>query len=120
MLGIKGKVLLWLGIALVAFLCLWWGISQYGKKAVVEDRLDAVTELVRNAQATRQEHLKADTQTRRKRAVALESVRTSGIPVEVYIEKTHPADSDPEFERMFNAEIAAANRAISAARGVPE
>lgn len=122
MLGLKAKVLLALGIALALILSLWWGISQYGTKQVLEAKLQTTEETVQIAVETRKEDLKVDVQTRKKRRVLIDSVRSSGIPVEKTIEETPVAAgcADPVFDGLLNDAIRSANTAISAARGVSE
>ena len=119
-----GTRLLWtLGIALAALLCLWWGISQYGMRQVAEAKVEATVEAVREAQETRKAEVKVDVQTKKKRRVALDSVRASGIPVEKRIEEVPiPVECapDPIGTRLLNSTIRDANRAIESARGVPE
>lgn len=122
MFGIGTRVLWMAGIALAALLALWWGISQYGTKQVSEAKLQTTEETVQIAVETRKEDLKADVQTRKKRRVLLDSVRSGGIPVEKTIEETPVAAgcADPVFDWMLNDAIRSANTAISAARVVSE
>ena len=123
MFGLGSRVLWTIGIALAALLCLWWGISQYGMRQVAEAKVEAVTEAVQEAQETRKAEIKVDVQTKKKRRVALDSVRASGIPVEKRIEEVPiPVECapDPELTRLLNSTIRDANRAIESARVVPE
>ena len=123
MFGIGTRVLWTLGIALAALLCLWWGISQYGMRQVAEAKVEATVEAVQEAQETRKAEIKVDVQTKKKRRVALDSVRASGIPVEKRIEEVPiPVECapDPELTRLLNSTIRDANRAIESSRIVPE
>ena len=123
MFGIGTRVLWTLGIALAALLCLWWGISQYGMRQVAEAKVEATVEAVQEAQETRKAEVKVDVQTKKKRRVALDSVRASGIPVEKRIEEVPiPVECapDPELTRLLNSTIRDANRAIESSRIVPE
>ena len=123
MLGLKAKVLLALGIALAAPECLWWGISQYGMRQVAEAKVETTAQAVQEAQETRKAEVKVDVQTKKKRRVALDSVRASGIPVEKRIEEVPiPAECapDPGLTRLLNSTIRDANRAIESSRIVPE
>ena len=123
MFGIGTRVLRTLGIALAALLCLWWGISQYGMRQVAEAKVEATVEAVQEAQETRKAEIKVDVQTKKKRRVALDSVRASGIPVEKRIEEVPiPVECapDPELTRLLNSTIRDANRAIESSRIVPE
>ena len=120
MFGISTRILWTAGIALAALLCLWWGISQYGMRQVAEAKVEATVEAVQEAQETRKAEIKVDVQTKKKRRVALDSVRASGIPVEKRIEETPAPVVDPDFTGLLNSTIRDANRAIESARGVPE
>ena len=123
MFGIGTRVLWTLGIALAALLCLWWGISQYGMRQVAEAKVEVTVEAVQEAQETRKAEIKVDVQTKKKRRVALDSVRASGIPVEKRIEEVPiPVECapDPELTRLLNSTIRDANRAIESSRIVPE
>ena len=123
MCGMGTRILWTLGIALAALLCLWWGISQYGMRQVAEAKVEGTVEAVQEAQETRKAEVKVDVQTKKKRRVALDSVRASGIPVEKRIEETPiPAECapDPELTRLLNSTIRDANRAIESSRIVPE
>ena len=75
---------------------------------------------MQRAVETRKADQKADVQTRTKRRVAIDSVRSSGIPVENKIAETPAPAVDPEFERLLNDEIDAANSVIDSARGVSD
>ena len=123
MFGISTRILWTAGIALAALLCLWWGISQYGMRQVAEAKVEATVEAVQEAQETRKAEVKVDVQTKKKRRVALDSVRASGIPVEKRIEEVPiPVECapDPELTRLLNSTIRDANRAIESSRIVPE
>ena len=123
MFGISTRILWTLGIALAALLCLWWGISQYGMRQVAEAKVSGTVEAVQEAQETRKAEIKVDVQTKKKRRVALDSVRASGIPVEKRIEEVPiPVECapDPELTRLLNSTIRDANRAIESSRIVPE
>ena len=123
MFGISTRILWPAGIALAALLCLWWGISQYGMRQVAEAKVEATIEAVQEAQETRKAEVKVDVQTKKKRRVALDSVRASGIPVEKRIEEVPiPVECapDPELTRLLNSTIRDANRAIESSRIVPE
>ena len=123
MFGISTRILWTAGIALAALLCLWWGISQYGMRQVAEAKVEGTVEAVQEAQETRKAEVKVDVQKKKKRRVALDSVRASGIPVERRIEEVPiPVECapDPELTRLLNSTIRDANRAIESARGVPE
>ena len=123
MFGISTRILWTLGIALAALLCLWWGISQYGMRQVAEAKVETAVQAVQEAQETRKAEVKVDVQTKKKRRMALDSVRASGIPVEKRIEEVPiPVECapDPELTRLLNSTIRDANRAIESARGVPE
>lgn len=123
MFGIGTRILWTLGIALAALLCLWWGISQYGMRQVAEAKVSGTVEAVQEAQETRKAEVKVDVQTKKKRRVALDSVRASGIPVEKRIEEVPiPVECapDPELTRLLNSTIRDANRAIESSRIVPE
>ena len=124
MFGLGSRVLWTIGIALAALLCLWWGISQYGKAQVAEAKVEGTVEAVQEAQETRKAEIKVDVQTKKKRRVALDSVRASGIPVEVHIEENPAPVVDPagssDFTGLLNSTIRDANRAIESSRVVPE
>ena len=130
MFGIGTRILWTLGIALAALLCLWWGISQYGMRQVAEAKVETTVQAtvqavqaVQEAQETRKAEVKVDVQTKKKRRVALDSVRASGIPVEKRIEEVPiPVECapDPELTRLLNSTIRDANRAIESSRIVPE
>ena len=123
MFGISTRILWTAGIALAALLCLWWGISQYGMRQVAEAKVETTVEAVQEAQETRKAEVKVDVQTKKKRRVALDSVRASGIPVEKRIEEVPiPVECapDPELTRLLNSTIRDANRAIESSRIVPE
>ena len=123
MCGMGTRILWTLGIALAALLCLWWGISQYGMRQVAEAKVEGTVEAVQEAQEARKAEVKVDVQTKKKRRVALDSVRAIGIPVEKRIEEVPiPVECapDPELTRLLNSTIRDANRAIESARGVPE
>ena len=123
MFGISTRILWTAGIALAALLCLRWGISQYGMRQVAEAKVEATVEAVQEAQETRKAEIKVDVQTKKKRRVALDSVRASGIPVEKRIEEVPiPVECapDPELTRLLNSTIRDANRAIESSRIVPE
>ena len=126
MFGISTRILWTLGIALAALLCLWWGISQYGMRQVAEAKVESTVQAVQavqEAQETRKAEVKVDVQTKKKRRVALDSVRASGIPVEKRIEEVPiPVECapDPELTRLLNSTIRDANRAIESSRIVPE
>ena len=123
MCGMGTRMLWTLGIALAAILCLRWGISQYGMRQGAEAKVEATVQAVQEAQETRKAEVKVDVQTKKKRRVALDSVRASGIPVEKRIEEVPiPVECapDPELTRLLNSTIRDANRAIESARGVPE
>ena len=123
MFGISTRILWTAGIALAALLCLWWGISQYGMRQVAEAKVEGTVEAVQEAQETRKAEVKVDVQTKKKRRVALDSVRASGIPVEKRIEEVPiPVECapDPELTRLLNSTIRDANRAIESSRIVPE
>ena len=123
MFGIGTRILWTAGIALAALLCLWWGISQYGMRQVAEAKVEGTVEAVQEAQETRKAEVKVDVQTKKKRRVALDSVRASGIPVEKRIEEVPiPVECapDPELTRLLNSTIRDANRAIESSRIVPE
>ena len=123
MFGISTRILWTAGIALAALLCLWWGISQYGMRQVAEAKVESTVQAVQEAQETRKAEVKVDVQTKKKRRVALDSVRASGIPVEKRIEEVPiPVECapDPELTRLLNSTIRDANRAIESSRIVPE
>ena len=123
MFGISTRILWTAGIALAALLCLWWGISQYGMRQVAEAKVSGTVEAVQEAQETRKAEVKVDVQTKKKRRVALDSVRAGGIPVEKRIEEVPiPVECapDPELTRLLNSTIRDANRAIESSRIVPE
>ena len=123
MFGISTRILWTLGIALAALLGLWWGISQYGMRQVAEAKVEGTVEALQEAQETRKAEIKVDVQTKKKRRVALDSVRASGIPVEKRIEEVPiPVECapDPELTRLLNSTIRDANRAIESSRIVPE
>lgn len=123
MCGMGTRILWTLGIALAALLCLRWGISQYGMRQGAEAKVETTVQAVQEAQETRKAEVKVDVQTKKKRRVALDSVRASGIPVEKRIEEVPiPVECapDPELTRLLNSTIRDANRAIESARGVPE
>ena len=123
MFGISTRILWTAGIALAALLCLWWGISQYGMRQVAEAKVETTVEAVQEAQEARKAEVKVDVQTKKKRRVALDSVRASGIPVEKRIEEVPiPVECapDPELTRLLNSTIRDANRAIESSRIVPE
>ena len=123
MFGIGTRILWTLGIALAALLCLWWGISQYGMRQVAEAKVETTVQAVQEAQETRKAEVKVDVQTKKKRRVALDSVRASGIPVEKRIEEVPiPVECapDPIGTRLLNSTIRDANRAIESSRIVPE
>ena len=123
MFGISTRILWTLGIALAALLCLWWGISQYGMGQVAEAKVETTVQAVQEAQETRKAEVKVDVQTKKKRRVALDSVRARGIPVERRIEEVPiPVECapDPIGTRLLNSTIRDANRAIESARGVSE
>ena len=123
MCGMGTRILWTAGIALAALLCLWWGISQYGMRQVAEAKVEATVAAVQEAQETRKAEIKVDVQTKKKRRVALDSVRASGIPVEKRIEEVPiPVECapDPELTRLLNSTIRDANRAIESSRIVPE
>ena len=123
MFGISTRILWTAGIALAALLCLWWGISQYGMRQVAEAKVETTVQAVQEAQETRKAEVKVDVQTKKKRRVALDSVRASGIPVEKRIEEVPiPVECapDPELTRLLNSTIRDANRAIESSRIVPE
>ena len=126
MCGMGTRILWTLGIALAALLCLWWGISQYGMRQVAEAKVESTVQAVQavqEAQETRKAEVKVDVQTKKKRRVALDSVRASGIPVEKRIEEVPiPVECapDPELTRLLNSTIRDANRAIESSRIVPE
>ena len=123
MFGLGSRVLWTVGIALAALLCLWWGISQYGMRQVAEAKVEATVQAVQEAQEARKAEVKVDVQTKKKRRVALDSVRASGIPVEKRIEEVPiPVECapDPELTRLLNSTIRDANRAIESSRVVPE
>ena len=123
MFGISTRILWTAGIALAALLCLWWGISQYGMRQGAEAKVEATVQAVQEAQETRKAEVKVDVQTKKKRRVALDSVRASGIPVEKRIEEVPiPVECapDPELTRLLNSTIRDANRAIESSRIVPE
>ena len=123
MCGMGTRILWTLGIALAAILCLRWGISQYGMRQVVEAKVETTVQAVQEAQETRKAEVKVDVQTKKKRRVALDSVRASGIPVEKRIEEVPiPVECapDPELTRLLNSTIRDANRAIESSRIVPE
>ena len=123
MFGISTRILWTAGIALAALVCLWWGISQYGMGQVAEAKVETTVQAVQEAQETRKAEVKVDVQTKKKRRVALDSVRASGIPVEKRIEEVPiPVECapDPELTRLLNSTIRDANRAIESSRIVPE
>ena len=123
MCGMGTRILWTLGIALAALLCLRWGISQYGMRQGAEAKVEATVQAVQEAQETRKAEVKVDVQTKKKRRVALDSVRASGIPVEKQIEEVPiPVECapDPELTRLLNSTIRDANRAIESSRIVPE
>ena len=123
MCGMGTRILWTLGIALAAFLCLRWGISQYGMRQGAEAKVETTVQAVQEAQETRKAEVKVDVQTKKKRRVALDSVRASGIPVEKRIEEVPiPVECapDPELTRLLNSTIRDANRAIESSRIVPE
>ena len=123
MCGMGTRMLWTLGIALAAILCLRWGISQYGMRQGAEAKVEATVQAVQEAQETRKAEVKVDVQTKKKRRVALDSVRASGIPVEKRIEEVPiPVECapDPELTRLLNSTIRDANRAIESSRIVPE
>ena len=123
MCGMGTRILWTLGIALAALLCLRWGISQYGMRQVAEAKVETTVQAVQEAQETRKAEVKVDVQTKKKRRVALDSVRASGIPVEKRIEEVPiPVECapDPELTRLLNSTIRDANRAIESSRIVPE
>ena len=123
MCGMGTRILWTLGIALAAILCLRWGISQYGMRQGAEAKVESTVQAVQEAQETRKAEVKVDVQTKKKRRVALDSVRASGIPVEKLIEEVPiPAECapDPELTRLLNSTIRDANRAIESSRIVPE
>ena len=123
MCGMGTRILWTLGIALAAILCLRWGISQYGMRQVAEAKVETTVQAVQEAQETRKAEVKVDVQTKKKRRVALDSVRASGIPVEKRIEEVPiPVECapDPELTRLLNSTIRDANRAIESSRIVPE
>ena len=123
MCGMGTRILWTLGIALAAILCLRWGISQYGMRQGAEAKVEATVQAVQEAQETRKAEVKVDVQTKKKRRVALDSVRASGIPVEKRIEEVPiPVECapDPELTRLLNSTIRDANRAIESSRIVPE
>ena len=123
MCGMGTRILWTLGIALAALLCLRWGISQYGMRQGAEAKVEATVQAVQEAQETRKAEVKVDVQTKKKRRVALDSVRASGIPVEKRIEEVPiPVECapDPELTRLLNSTIRDANRAIESSRIVPE
>ena len=123
MCGMGTRILWTLGIALAAILCLRWGISQYGMRQGAEAKVETTVQAVQEAQETRKAEVKVDVQTKKKRRVALDSVRASGIPVEKLIEEVPiPVECapDPELTRLLNSTIRDANRAIESSRIVPE
>ena len=123
MCGMGTRILWTLGIALAAILCLRWGISQYGMRQVAKAKVETTVQAVQEAQETRKAEVKVDVQTKKKRRVALDSVRASGIPVEKRIEEVPiPVECapDPELTRLLNSTIRDANRAIESSRIVPE
>lgn len=123
MFGIGTRVLWTIGIALAALLALWWGISQYGMRQVAEAKVAVTVEAVQEAQEQRKAEVKVDVQTKKKRRATLDSVRSSGIPVEKRIEEVRiPAECapDPELTRLLNSTIRDANTAIESSRSVPE
>ena len=123
MCGMGTRILWALGIALAAILCLRWGISQYGMRQVEEAKVESTVQAVQEAQETRKAEVKVDVQTKKKRRVALDSVRASGIPVEKRIEEVPiPVECapDPELTRLLNSTIRDANRAIESSRIVLE
>ena len=123
MCGMGTRILWTLGIALAAILCLRWGISQYGMRQGAEAKVESTVQAVQEAQETRKAEVKVDVQTKKKRRVALDSVRASGIPVEKRIEEVPiPVECapDPELTRLLNSTIRDANRAIESSRIVPE
>ena len=123
MCGMGTRILWTLGIALAALLCLRWGISQYGMRQGAEAKVETTVQAVQEAQETRKAEVKVDVQTKKKRRVALDSVRASGIPVEKRIEEVPiPVECapDPELTRLLNSTIRDANRAIESSRVVPE
>ena len=123
MCGMGTRILWTLGIALAAILCLRWGISQYGMRQGAEAKVETTVQAVQEAQETRKAEVKVDVQTKKKRRVALDSVRASGIPVEKRIEEVPiPVECapDPELTRLLNSTIRDANRAIESSRIVPE
>lgn len=123
MCGMGTRILWTLGIALAALLCLRWGISQYGMRQGAEAKVETTVQAVQEAQETRKAEVKVDVQTKKKRRVALDSVRASGIPVEKRIEEVPiPVECapDPELTRLLNSTIRDANRAIESSRIVPE
>lgn len=123
MCGMGTRILWTLGIALAALLCLRWGISQYGMRQVAGAKVETTVQAVQEAQETRKAEVKVDVQTKKKRRVALDSVRASGIPVEKRIEEVPiPVECapDPELTRLLNSTIRDANRAIESSRIVPE
>ena len=123
MCGMGTRILWTLGIALAVLLCLRWGISQYGMRQGAEAKVETTVQAVQEAQETRKAEVKVDVQTKKKRRVALDSVRASGIPVEKRIEEVPiPVECapDPELTRLLNSTIRDANRAIESSRIVPE
>lgn len=118
MLGLSNRITLYVIAGLVAILALSWGIHSYNSAIEAKADLRATTETVQKAVETRKADLKADVQTKQKRRVAVDSVRTSGIPVENRIAESPAPAADPEFERLLNDEIDAANSVIDSARGV--
>ena len=123
MCGMGTRILWTLGIALAALLCLRWGISQYGMRQGAEAKVETTVQAVQEAQETRKAEVKVDVQTKKKRRVALDSVRASGIPVEKRIEEVPiPVECapDPELTRLLNSTIRDANRAIESSRIVPK
>lgn len=123
MCGMGTRILWTLGIALAALLCLRWGISQYGMRQGAEAKVETTVQAVQEAQETRKAEVKVDVQTKKKRRVALDSVRASGIPVEKRIEEVPiPVECapDPIGTRLLNSTIRDANRAIESSRIVPE